>query len=421
MRRVKLLILGAVCLGGPVLVAAAADWPEFRGPGGLGLAPDKGLPLTWSADRNVKWKTEMPGPGGSSPIIVGNKVFLICYSGYADANNKPGDITNLKRHVLCVDRAAGKVLWQHDFAAAQPEAPWQTYLNLHGYASSTPASDGKAVYVFLGLSGVYAFELGGKQLWHTALGKGTSGWGSGTSPVLYKDLLIVNASVESGALVALDKKTGNEVWRVKGISSSWSSPLLVKLPDGRTELVVAGSNRLQGYEPDSGKELWHADSFDWYVCPTPVAHDGVVYALQNDTCVAVKAGGRGDVTRTHTLWQKGFGSVVSSPVYHDGYLYWAAGDVAHCLKAADGKQVYRERLRPAPHDFYASPVVADGKIYYVSRTEGTYVVEAGPKFRLLAHNTLAPDTSVFNGSPAVSDSELFLRSDRYLYCIAQGK
>jgi outer membrane protein assembly factor BamB len=309
------------------------------------------------------------------------------------------------------------VLWRREVPAVLPEARWQTYLDLHGYASSTPASDGTAVYVFFGKSGVFAFDLAGKQLWQKSVGTGTHGWGSGASPVLYKGLLIVNAGVESGALVALDRKTGEEVWRRKGISESWSTPVLVTVPGGKTELVVSASHQVLGIDPESGKDLWHADSFTWYVCPSVVAHKGVVYALQNDTAVAIRAGGRGDVTASHTLWQKPLRSVVSSPVYHDGHLYWAT-DEAYCLRASDGTIVSKRGLKPAPGRIYASPLLADGKIYYVSRTRGTYVVAASPTFKLLARNTLDPDTSVCNASPAVSDAQLFLRSDRYLYCIA---
>jgi outer membrane protein assembly factor BamB len=151
-----------------------------------------------------------------------------------------------------------------------------------------------------------------------------------------------------------------------------------------------------------------------------VAHEGVVYALQNDTCVAVKAGGRGDVTTTHTLWQKRLGSVVPSPVYHKGHLYWAT-NVAYCVRATDGTLVYRERLKPDPGNIYASPLLADGKIYYVSREKGTYVLEAMPKYRHTAYNVIETDSSVFNASPVPSDSHLLLRSDRYLYCVGKGR
>jgi outer membrane protein assembly factor BamB len=417
MRRAKYLILVAACLSSTALLGTAADWPQFRGPSGFGTSTDKGLPATWSDRSNIVWKTELPGPGASSPIVVGKKVFLTCYSGYAVDANDAGDMKNLKRHLVCLDRDKGKVLWSREAAAVLPEVRYGGFIALHGYASSTPVSDGKNVFVFHGKSGVFAYDLDGERLWQTGVGKETDGWGTGTSPVLYKNLVIVNASVESRALVALDKKKGTEVWRAKGISSSWSSPMLVKVPGGKTELVVSGSHKVLGYDPESGKELWHADSFNWYVCPTVVAHEGVVYALQNDTCVAVRAGGRGDVTRSHTVWQKGLGSVVTSPVYHDGHIYWAT-ETAYCVRAKDGAVVYQQRLKPGPGRIYAAPLLADGKIYYVSRNNGTYVVEAGPKFKLLAHNTLG-DKSVFNGSPAVSNSQLLLRSDRYLYCIGK--
>jgi outer membrane protein assembly factor BamB len=420
MRCSTILVIIVACFGLSTELAEAADWLQFRGPNEAGLSADKGLPATWSGDANVAWKTDMPGAGSSSPIVVGNKIFLTCYSGYGVKNNEGGERKDLRRHLLCLARDTGKELWKRTAETVLPEEPYRDFLALHGYASSTPASDGERVFVFFGKSGVLAFNLSGEQLWHTSVGKGAHGWGSGTSPILYKDLLLVNASVESRALIALNKKTGKEVWRAKGISESWSTPVLVNVPGGKTELVVSGSHKVLGFDPETGDELWHADSFNWYVCPTVVAHDGVVYALQNSTCVAVRAGGRGDVTASHTVWQKKrYGSVVSSAVFHDGLVYWATDGTATCVRAKDGSEVYRSRLNPSSGNLYASPVVADGKIYYVSRNAGTYVVEAGQKFKLLAHNTLNPDNSVFNASPVVSDSQLLLRSDRALYCIGK--
>ena len=411
----RYLILAALLVP---TAATAADWLQFRGPN-FGIAADKNTPLTWSATENIAWKTEMPGPGASSPIVVGSKVFVNCYSGYGLSKDEPGDQKNLKRQLVCVDRAKGKILWTRTVPGDPPEPKYASYQSLHGYASSTPVSDGKSVFVFFGKSGVFAFDLDGKQLWTTSVGTGTYYWGVGCSPILYKDTLIINASTESKSLVALDKASGSQIWKTEGIEESWSTPALVKLPGGKTELVVSGSMKILGHDPDTGKELWHANSFDWYVCPSVIAHDGVVYGLQNSTTVAVKAGGRGDVTKTHTVWQKKFGATVTSMVYHDGHVYWADKGRAICLKASDGATVYKEELKPNGGDFYASPLLADGKLYYVSRQEGVYVVAASPEFKLLAHNTLAPDTSICNASLAVSDSQLFLRSDRYLYCIGK--
>ncbi|MSQ94551.1 MAG: serine/threonine protein kinase [Gemmataceae bacterium] len=414
MKRTLFPILLIVITASP----ACADWLQFRGLGGSGVAPDKGMPVTWSVTENIAWKYEMPGAGGSSPIVVGDKVLLSCYSGYGLDRSEPGDQKNLTRHLVCVDRRTGKLQWKADFPAPLPEPEYSSYQALHGYASSTPISDGKHVWVFLGKAGVYCYDLDGKEKWKASVGTGTHGWGSGTSPILHKDLLIVNASVESGSLIAFDKNSGKERWNTKGMRSSWNTPILVKLANGTTELAVATQPKMLGFDPDTGKELWDAATYDWYVCPSLVAHAGILYGLQHSICVAVKAGGRGDVTESHVPWKKNLGAVVSSPLYHDGNLYWAANGTAFCVKASDGSTIYRERLK-AGGDFYASPVLADGKLYYVSRSDGAYVLEAGPKFNLLAHNTL--DKSTFNAGPAVSGSQLFLRSDRYLYCIGKEK
>ncbi len=419
MKRIAIFIFTAACLRGST-VPASADWLQFRGPGGLGIAADKGLPSTWSADSNIVWKYQLPGAGGSSPILVGDRVLLTYYSGYGLDRSEPGELEKLKRHLICVDRKTGKPMWTRDFPAPMPEEQYSSYQALHGYASNTPISDGKLVWIFLGKDGVYCFDLDGKQQWHAGVGKQTHGWGSGTSPVLYKDLLIVNASVESGSLIALDKNTGKEKWNASGMRSSWNTPMLVKTASGATELAVATQPNMLGFDPDTGKELWRAKTYNWYVCPSLVAHDGILYGLQHSICVAVKAGGRGDVTESHVVWNKNVGHVVSSPLYHDGHVYFCSNGVAHCVNARDGSSVYKERLKGANGDFYASPVLADGKIYYVSRGSGTFVIDAAPKFNQLSHNTLDNKT-VFNAGPAVSHSQLFLRSDRFLYCIGAKK
>jgi outer membrane protein assembly factor BamB len=397
-----------------------ADWEQFRGPGGLGTSTETDLPVQWSARKNIVWRTRLPGPGTSSTVTAGNRVFLTCYSGYAVATDDPGKMEDLRRHVLCLHRKSGKVLWAKEFKPALPEHRYGGEGAYHGYSSSTPVTDGKRLYVFFGKSGVFCFDLDGKQLWHALVGKGISGWGSAASPVLYKDLLIVNASVESGALVALGRTTGKEVWRAPGIGSSWNTPVLVKPSPTEVELVVSVQDRLLGLDPGTGKELWRAEGVHRYVCPSVVAHQGVVYAIGGGhTSLAVRAGGRGDVTKSHTLWRETKGSNVSSPVYHDGHLYWASdgGGVVYCQEAATGRLVYQKRLAPASGLIYASPLLAGGKLYFVSQRKGTYVVAASPDFKLLAHNVFEDDGSRTNASPAVSDGQLLLRSDQYLYCI----
>jgi outer membrane protein assembly factor BamB len=389
----------------------------------LGIATDKGLPTTWSAETGIAWKTAMPGPGASSPIVVGDKVFVTCYSGYGLDRNDPGDMKSLRRHLVCVDRTEGKVLWTRDVPAVVPEQKFAgNYITLHGYASSTPVSDGERVYVFFGKSGVHAFDLDGKPLWQASVGTRTHGFGSGASPILYKNLLIVNASAESATLVALDKTNGKQVWAVPKVAMSWSMPLVVRLPN-RDELVLSVPDYLRAFDPQSGAEIWSCRFKGnlGYVDPSPVAHDGVVYAMRLGTVQAVRAGGKGDVTASHLLWTAKSGSNVTSPVYYAGHVYWAsdgAGTV-YCVTADKGSVVYKERLRPPPDKIYASPLFADGKLYYVSRDAGAFVLEALPKFHVLAHNTIRDDPSVFNGSIAVSHGRLLLRSDRYLYAIGK--
>jgi outer membrane protein assembly factor BamB len=419
--KTRTLSLLAMSLVFFALSAEAADWLGFRGPGGLGIAPDSNLPLTWSATENIVWKTEIGGFGSSSPIVLGKKIFLTAYTGYGTGDDG-GDVKELKRQLMCLNRADGKILWTQVVPARQPERPYQGFTALHGYASSTPVTDGKAIYVFFGKSGVFAFDLDGKQLWNASVGTNTHDWGSATSPVLFGDLVIVNASVESGKLVALNKSDGKEAWSAKGMSSSWNTPLLLTA-EGRPEVVVSVQGTLRSFDPKSGEELWNAHGVDDYVCPSVVAKDGVVYVIggRNNTAVAVKAGGKGDVTKTHELWRLNRGSNVCSPVLHEGHLYWAneGSGVIYCATADKGKILFEERVKPNSGRMYASALAADGKLYFVSRENGTYVVEAKPQFKLLAQNAIKDDTSVFNASPVVSEGQLLLRSNRYLYCIGK--
>ena len=197
--------------------ALGAEWSDFRGPHGLGVSAEKDLPVHWSADKNIVWRTKLPGPGASSPVTAGERIFLTSYTGYGLDDKKPGEMKDLRRHVLCLDRKTGKIVWTKEFRPELPEHLYAGEGSYHGYSASTPATDGERLYVFFGRSGVYCFDLDGKEIWHASVGQGTDRWGSAASPVLYKDLLIVNASVESHQLVAFDKKDGKEKWKAGGI------------------------------------------------------------------------------------------------------------------------------------------------------------------------------------------------------------
>jgi len=396
---------------------AGEEWRQFRGPGGQGISAARGLPVQWSAEQNILWKTALPGPGGSSPIVVASRIYLTCYSGYAVPGAAGGDLSALQRHLLCLDRADGKLLWQRDVPAAQPE---QAKVRDHGYASSTPAADDERVYVFFGKSGVFAFSHEGRQLWHANVGDKTHGWGSAASPVLHKDLVIVNAAVESESLVALDRHTGREVWRAGGMKESWNTPILVPVEDGREELVVAIAGKVLGFNPDTGQPLWScATGIGWYMVPSLVRDKDMIYCIGGRTggALAVRAGGRGDVTDSRRLWTLGKGSNVSSPLVHQGHLYWLHENlgVAYGVEAATGRLVFEERL-PNAGQFYASPVLADGKWYGLTRNGRVFVLAAAPRFELLARNDLN-DRASFDASPALDGSRLLIRSDRYLYCI----
>jgi hypothetical protein len=403
----------------PADEASSLDWPQFRGPGGSARSQDK-APVAWGPDKNMLWKEKLPGPGSSSPVILGDRVFLTCHTGYGLDAQSGEEMERLRLHVLCLHRDTGKVLWQKEVQPELPEEPYEKRMFNHGYASSTPAADRERVYVFFGRSGVLAFDHEGKQLWRASVGSKTHGWGSGASPVLHGGLVIVNASVESESIVAFDRKTGKEAWRAPGIREAWNTPLLVDVAGGSRELVVGMVERILGLDPGTGKELWRCEGIRYYMCPSAVAHDGVLYISggRERTTMAIRAGGRGDVTKTHLLWKVKKGSNVSSPIIHDGHLYLAndAGAIALCLDAKTGETRHEERL-PRIGEVFASPVLADGKIYYTGRHGGeTVVVAAKPEFEVLATNALG-EKSRSNASPAIAGGRIFIRTDDSVYCL----
>jgi len=403
--------------------AEGLEWPQFRGPGGRGISSEKGLPTKWSDKENIVWKVELPGPGTSSPIIHGTKIFLTSYSGYNVPGKDKGEQKDLRLHVYCLNRSDGKLLWKKDL---EPKLPEQDRIrDSHGYASSTPVVDAERLYVFFGKSGVFTFDHDGKQLWQADVGDRLNGWGSACSLMLSGDNVIVNASVESDTLFAFDRKTGKENWKVKGIRESWNTPILNPVDKDRTELIVAIQGKVLGLDPISGKEFWRCDTdISWYMVPSLVAEQGTVYCIggrSGPAALAVRGGGGGDVTKSHRLWSGKKGSNVSSPILYEGNLYFMndSAEMAFCVEAKSGNILYEQRVNRAGQ-VYSSPVLADGKIYYTSRTGKTIVVEAKPEYKELAVNQL-DDRSLFHASPAVAGGRLFLRSDRYLYCIGEGK
>ena len=440
--------------------AIASDWPQFRGPNGNGISSDgAATPVKWSANQSLKWKIVLPGPGSSSPIVVGNKIFVTCWSGYGVDRRAVGEQKNLQRHLICIDRQIGKSVWDKSVPAVLPEDPYNGMFTEHGYATHTPVSDGQRVYVFFGKSGALAFDLDGKQLWQTRLGTGSGdmGWGTSSSPILWKNLVIVPAFAESESLVGLDRETGTKVWTAdgSGFAGTWGTPILVPVDSNRTDIVVGVPNEIWGFNPETGKLRWFCEAVRTRSFCSSVATDGkLIFALgdRESGSVAVKVGGDKEITATHTAWTSQDKSRIGSPLIVDGRLYLVNDKVLTCLDPQTGKRIFRGRLSNAgepirdeeesrprfgaggpggrgPGGFgggrgggggqdYSSPVAADGKLYYVMRNGDTHVAKLGDQFELLATNHLGDDGEVFNASPAISNGEIFLRSSSHLYCVS---
>ena len=416
----------------------AQDWLRFRGNDGSGVSSESATTATeFSADNNVSWKIELPGAGASAPIVVGDKLVLTCYSGYGQDRKDPGQIEDLKRHVVCYHKVTGDKIWQKDFENEVAEDPF-TGMGVpeHGYSSSTPVSDGKHVFVFFGKGGVMALDLAkGDPIWQKSVGtsSGRMRWGSGSSPILHKDVLIVNASDEDQKLVGLNKSDGEQLWKNKDIENVWSTPVMVGEDDDAV-LVFSLPYEVWGMNPKTGKLKWYTTNgvSDMSVSTSPVVNKDVVYAMggRSGTSVAIKLGGKSDVTKSHTVWEgKATGRIVSPLVIGD-HIYGFDRGIASCVKVATGESVFEERLpkdsskadggggRRGPSADYCSPVAADGKIYQFVKTGTCYVLEAKPEFKVLAVNSLN-DGSEFNSTPAISEGKIYVRSNKYLYCISK--
>lgn len=419
--RLSLTLIAIVAALLAVSSSRANDWPQFRGPGGNATSYASQTPLQWDDTKNVAWKTPLPGRGASSAIVLGDRVFLTAYTGYG-VEEEPGDKASLKLHVLCLKRKTGEILWDETIDASPNTQNFGNRVADHGYATSTPVTDGQHIYAYFGVSGLVAFDMDGTLKWRKETGAKTAGFGSASSPVLFDNLVIVNASIESDTMFAFDKKTGEEVWKVSPINRAWTSPCIAETSDGKHELVLNHKDEIQGFDPKTGEKLWSCAGIEDYIVPVPVYHDGVVYCLggRSNRSIAVKLGGRGDVTKTHKLWESTIGANVTSPIYYDGHLYWASDKAIEvCLNAKTGEEVYRERL-PTRARIYGSIVRAGDKLYVTTRDLGILVLAASPEYKVLAQNQFQQDTSLINASPAVSGDQLLVRTDRFLYCIGSG-
>ena len=407
------------------------DWKRFLGKNGAAISNDAKTPTKWDAETNIKWKAELPGPGASSPIVVGNRIFLTCYTGYGDGSK--GEIEGLVRHLVCFDRTNGNVLWNRsiDNSDVDDEDPYKSFITQHGYATNTPVTDGKVVYAFFGKPGLFAFDLEGKELWKKKIEYKTNKtrWGSGASPVLYGDNLILNAVEECGKVFSISKADGEIQWEFDTKSTlAYATPNLVKTKDGETELVVAVPNKVIGLNPDDGKEKWFVtNKFDDEVNGSVMVDEDIVYVyggFQSVGSMAIRSGGKGDIKESHVLWHTRDSSYVATPVRKDDHIYWINEEgIAHCVNAKTGERVYRKRVPGVQGGrgikFFASMVVVGDNMYAVSRKSGTFVMKTIPEYNLVSHNKIEGDDSEFNGTPAISDNQMFIRSNKFLYCIAE--
>jgi outer membrane protein assembly factor BamB len=416
--------------------AALGSWPQWRGPSGQGVSTEKNLPSAWTPTKNIKWKAAIPGRGHSSPIVWGNRVFVTTaiegevVPGAKAAkhmlDNKefvhPDSIGANRKHsfkVICLDSESGKVLWEQ---TAFEGTPYDDRHRKSSYAASTPATDGTNVYAFFGSEGLYAYDMKGKLTWKADLGKlGNLGMGTGTSPIVYDNLVIVQFDEENGEasfIAGIDKKTGREVWRTaRKIQVSWSTPLLVSTAK-RAELITSGTEAIVSYDPKTGAELWRHKGVESNAIPSPVAAGDLVFLSAGypaKVAMAITLGGSGDLGDA-VVWkyQKGT-AYVPSPILYGDYLYLTSDrGILTCLDAKTGEVKYEGGRVPVPASFTASPIAFDGKILLTSEDGDTFVIKAGPKHEVITTNSVGEPVYA---SPAVADGKIFIRGERNLYCI----
>lgn len=439
-------ILCAMISLATVAYTDSQHWPEWRGPSLNGMARGD-APVAWGDAKNIKWKTEIPGRGHSTPIIWGDRIFLTTaiptgerpqpapaedqtdQGGRRRGGPGGGAGANIEHRfeVMCIDRRTGKVIWQKTALVATPH---EGYHRTYGsFASNSPVTDGKHVYVSFGSRGVYCYDLNGKLVWQKDIGvqmRMRLQFGEGVAPALDRDRLILTYDQEAGSfIVALDKNTGKELWRAaRDERSSWSTPLIIE-HGGRRQVVVSATGKVRSYDVQTGKVIWECAGLGSNVIPAPVYHNGVVYVMsghRDPRLMAIKLGKEGDLTGTDSvLWNHTRGTAyTASPVLHEGKLYVLtdSGQVS-CFNIATGEPYYQQVRLPRPYNFKASPVGATGKLYLASEDGDVIILKMGEKMEVLATNRL--EDQVFIASPVIVGGELFLRSQTHLYCISESK
>lgn len=430
----------AICIAVLLLIqplsAADDDWPSWRGPNRDGMAR-RDAPSEWSDTKNVAWKVPIPGRGFSSPVLWGDKIFLT--TAVPTGSSEPGEpsqpqgrgpgggMARGREHrfvVLCLNRHTGRVLWERVAKVAQPH---EGYHRQYGsFASNSPVTDGKHLYAFFGSRGLYCYDLDGNLKWEKQFSpmRMRNEFGEGVAPVLDGNSIYIKFDQEEGShLLALDKSTGRELWRVdREETSSWSEPLVVE-HNGRKQVVVSASGKVRSYDAETGKLIWECPGLGSNVIPAPVHVDGVVIVMsghREPNLLAVRLGREGDLTGSDAIiWTNQRGnSYTAAPVLDGRTIYFVTDNgMLSAFDALTGKAYYQQQRLPKPYNFKSSPVGINGRLYLSTEDGDVVVVKMGGQYEVLAVNTLTDQS--FVATPAVAGGSLYLRSREALYCIRQ--
>jgi outer membrane protein assembly factor BamB len=433
----------------PLLSAPADNWPGFRGSSASGVADGQKLPETWNGvtAANIRWKVPVPGLAHASPIVWGDRVFVsTAISSRTDATFKPGlygagtaseDRTPQKWVVMAFDRRTGKTVWDRTAYEGVPKEKRHIKAT---YANATPFTDGRFVVAFFGSQGLYAFDMDGKPAWQRDLGVLDTGaydlpeyeWGTASSPIIYKDLVIVQCDTQKESFVmAMDVKTGKTVWKtVRKELPSWGTPTVVEYEGGRrAEVVTNASNFVRGYDPATGAERWQLGGSSKITAPTPIFGENLIIVTSGRAperpIFAIRPGGTGDITpapgaasSAHVAWQKtGRGSYMPTPLIYGGVLYVLSNaGLFDAYELATGVEIYRQRIEHGGSGFSASPVAADGRIYLASEDGDIFVLRSGRTFEVMARN---PMGEPLMSTPALAGGTMLVRGEKHLFAIGR--
>ena len=420
-------------------VAANQYWPQWRGPGAMGIAPNANPPLKWSEQKHIRWKIAIPGCGHASPIVWDKQIFVLTAIAtdqvVAVKEKKP--LASWQRRmgistpdriykfvIIAIDRSNGKILWQR---TACQEAPHEGIHRDGSWASNSPVTDGEHVYAYFGSRGLYCFDMSGKLIWQKKLGNMSikRSFGEGISPALYGNAIVVNWDHEGQCfIIALDKKTGKQLWKIdRDEVTSWATPLIIEY-QGKRQVIVSASKRVRSYDLANGTLIWQCGGMTYNVVPSPVIGNGMVYVtsgFRGNALLAIRLDqAKGDITASKAIaWSyKKHTPYVPSPLLYGDCLYILKHNsgIISCLDAKTGRVNYSCQRLPKISGVYASPVAAQGRIYLLGRNGVTVVIANGPRFKVLATNTLADK---FSASPAIVARKIFVRGYRHLYCIGE--